>query len=140
LTVAVWLLGFMLWVPVEKLFMTEIGFDPATIGVMAAAYAALVPIIEVPSGDHRDRWSRRGVLVIAAMRSWAQGPLGVRQVSALGAVRSHGVADVNHAFRIVVYHDPTRTSNCSIASLRIASSLTLRLGRLPLGANSSVEG
>jgi hypothetical protein len=39
----------------------------------------------------------------------------------------------NHAFRIVVCHDPTKTSNCSMASLRIASSLTLTLGRHPLG-------
>ena len=67
LTVAVALQGFMLWVPVEKLFMTEIGFDAATIGVMAAAYAALVPVIEIPSGLLADRWSRRGVLVIAAL-------------------------------------------------------------------------
>jgi MFS family permease len=67
LTVAVGLLGFMLWVPVEKLFMTEIGFDAASIGVMAAAYAALVPIIEIPSGILADRWSRRGVLLIAAV-------------------------------------------------------------------------
>ncbi len=67
LTLAVALLGFMLWVPVEKLFMTEIGFDAASIGVMAAAYAALVPIIEIPSGILADRWSRRGVLVIAAV-------------------------------------------------------------------------
>jgi MFS family permease len=66
LTVAVSLMGFMLWVPVEKLFMTEIGFDAASIGLMAAAYAALVPIIEIPSGILADRWSRRGVLVIAA--------------------------------------------------------------------------
>ena len=67
LTIAVALQGFMLWVPVEKLFMTEIGFDAATIGVMAAAYAALVPVIEIPSGLLADRWSRRGVLVIAAI-------------------------------------------------------------------------
>lgn len=67
LTAAVALLGFMLWVPVEKLFMTEIGFDAASIGVMAAAYAALVPIIEIPSGILADRWSRRGVLVISAV-------------------------------------------------------------------------
>ena len=59
-------MGFMLWVPVEKLFMTEIGFDPASIGVMAAAYAALTPLIEIPSGILADRWSRRGVLMIAA--------------------------------------------------------------------------
>lgn len=67
LTIAVALQGFMLWVPVEKLFMTEIGFDPASIGVMAAFYAALVPVIEIPSGILADRWSRRGVLVVAAM-------------------------------------------------------------------------
>jgi predicted MFS family arabinose efflux permease len=66
LTVAVSLLGFMLWVPIEKLFMTAIGFDAASIGVMVAAYAALVPIIEIPSGILADRWSRRGVLAIAA--------------------------------------------------------------------------
>jgi MFS family permease len=57
----------MLWVPVEKLFMTEIGFDAATIGVMAASYAALVPLIEIPSGVMADRWSRRGVLIISAI-------------------------------------------------------------------------
>jgi MFS family permease len=34
---------------------------------MAAAYAAVVPIIEIPSGILADRWSRRGVLVIATL-------------------------------------------------------------------------
>ena len=68
LHVAVFLQGFILWVPVEKLFMSEIGFDPATIGVMAAAYAAVVPIVEVPSGILADRWSRRGTLVVATRR------------------------------------------------------------------------
>lgn len=57
----------MLWVPVEKLFMSEIGFDPAAVGLMAAAYAAVVPIVEVPSGILADRWSRRGVLVVASV-------------------------------------------------------------------------
>jgi hypothetical protein len=38
--------GFLLWVPVEKLFMSEIGFDPASIGLMATTYADVVPIIE----------------------------------------------------------------------------------------------
>jgi MFS family permease len=66
LQAAVALQGFMLWVPVEKLFMNEIGFDAATVGVMAAAYAALVPLVEIPSGMLADRWSRRGVLVVAS--------------------------------------------------------------------------
>ena len=67
LHIAVGLQGFMLWVPVEKLFMTEIGFDAAAVGAMAAAYAALVPIIEIPSGILADRWSRRGVLIVASL-------------------------------------------------------------------------
>lgn len=59
--------GFVLWYPVEKLFMTEIGFDAASVGLMAAAYAAVVPLFEVPSGVLADRWSRRGVLVVASV-------------------------------------------------------------------------
>jgi MFS family permease len=66
LHVAVALQGFMLWVPVEKLFLAEIGFDPAAVGVMAAAYAAVVPLVEIPSGILADRWSRRGVLAVAS--------------------------------------------------------------------------
>ena len=65
LQLATFLQGLLFWVPVEKLFMNEIGFTPATIGVMAAAYAAVVPVLEVPSGILADRWSRRGVLIIA---------------------------------------------------------------------------
>jgi predicted MFS family arabinose efflux permease len=64
LYVAVFLHGFMLWPPVEKLFMIEIGFDAAAVGLVAAAYAALVPVVEIPSGILADRWSRRGVLAI----------------------------------------------------------------------------
>jgi MFS family permease len=56
--------GVALWIPVEKLFMSEIGFTPATIGIMAAAYAAVVPLLEIPSGVLADRWSRRGVLMV----------------------------------------------------------------------------
>lgn len=57
------------WVAIEKLFMTSIGFDAATIGLMAAIYAIFVPFIEVPSGIWADRWSRRGILIIASVAS-----------------------------------------------------------------------
>ena len=67
LHVAAFLQGTLLWLPVEKLFMNEIGFDAASIGVMAAVYAAVVPIVEVPSGILADRWSRRGVLVVSSV-------------------------------------------------------------------------
>ena len=59
--------GFMLWVPVEKLFMTEIGFTAASVGVMAAAYAAVVPLLEVPSGILADRWSRNWLMVLSSL-------------------------------------------------------------------------
>jgi MFS family permease len=65
LFVAVFLWNVSLWVPIEKLFETDIGFDAASIGVLAAVYAAVVPLLEVPSGVLADRWSRRSVLVIA---------------------------------------------------------------------------
>jgi hypothetical protein len=46
LQIGVALQGLILWVPIEKLFMTEIGFDAAAVGTMAAAYAAVVPLLE----------------------------------------------------------------------------------------------
>ena len=55
--------GLMLWVPVEKLFMTELGFDATAVGIMAGVYALVVPLLEVPSGILADRWSRKGVLM-----------------------------------------------------------------------------
>jgi MFS family permease len=82
LRIAMFLQGIAPWVPVEKLFMSGIGFDPALVAVMAAAYAAVVPVMEIPSGILADRWSRRGVLVLAA----SAGLLSV----AVGAV-SHNV-------------------------------------------------
>jgi MFS family permease len=67
LQIGVALQGLILWVPIEKLFMTEIGFDAASVGVMAAAYAAVVPLLEVPSGILADRWSRSGALILACV-------------------------------------------------------------------------
>ena len=67
LFVATALQGLMLWVPVEKLFLSDIGFTPADIGLMAAVYAGVVPLAEVPSGVLADRWSRRGVLALAGL-------------------------------------------------------------------------
>lgn len=64
---AVFLQNLALWVPIEKLFMTSIGFDAAGVGLMAAVYAGVVPLFEVPSGVLADRWSRRGVLVLGAV-------------------------------------------------------------------------
>jgi hypothetical protein len=76
LQVAIGLQGMILWVPVEKLFMTEIGFTAASVSVMAAAYAAVVPLLEVPSGILADRWSRNWVMVCASAALVASSLLG----------------------------------------------------------------
>ena len=64
---AAFLQNLALWVAIEKLFLTSIGFDAAGVGAMAAVYAVVVPMFEVPSGLLADRWSRRGVLVGACL-------------------------------------------------------------------------
>jgi hypothetical protein len=67
LAVGLGLQNMLFWLPVEKLFMTDIGFDAAAIGVIAAVYAAVVPVLEVPFGVLADRWSRTGVLGLASV-------------------------------------------------------------------------
>lgn len=74
--IAVGLQGILLWVPVEKLFMTDIGFDARSVSIMAAAYAAVVPLLEVPSGILADRWSRSYVMVCASVALMGSSLLG----------------------------------------------------------------
>ena len=76
LQVAVGLQGMALWVPVEKLFMSQIGFDAGSVAVMAAAYAAVVPLLEMPSGILADRGSRRLMMVAATAALAASSLLG----------------------------------------------------------------
>ena len=76
LQVAVGLQGIILWVPIEKLFMTQIGFTAQSVAVMAAAYAAVVPLLEVPSGILADRWSRNRIMVCASIALIASSLLG----------------------------------------------------------------
>ena len=76
LALGVGLQNMLLWVPVEKLFMTDIGFDAAAIGIVAAVYAAVVPLLEVPFGVLADRWSRTGVLVLATVALAASSLIG----------------------------------------------------------------
>ena len=64
LLVGGFLQSFALWVPTEKLFMTELGFDASAVALVAVAYAVVVPALEVPSGVVADRWSRRNVAAV----------------------------------------------------------------------------
>lgn len=59
--------NMLLWPPVEKLFMTRIGFTAASVGLVAAAYAVVSPLLQVPTGILADRWSRRGLLVLSSL-------------------------------------------------------------------------
>jgi MFS family permease len=67
LQVGIGLQSLLLWLPVEKMFMTELGFNAAAIGLVAAVYAAVVPLLEVPFGVMADRWSRSGMLILATV-------------------------------------------------------------------------
>ena len=59
--------GFVLWYNVEKLFMHSIGFDNTAIGFMVAIYSFVMLAVNSPSGILADRWSRKGVLVLASI-------------------------------------------------------------------------
>lgn len=47
--------------------MKSIGFDDATIGLMVAILSATVILFETPSGILADKWSRKGVLILASI-------------------------------------------------------------------------
>ncbi len=67
LYIAAFFQGFVFWYTIEKLFMKEIGFNDTGIGAMIAAYSVVMLLIETPSGILADRWSRKGVLVLASV-------------------------------------------------------------------------
>lgn len=98
LQIGVGLQGLILWVPIEKLFMTEIGFDAASVGAMAAAYAAVVPLLEVPSGILADRWSRSWIMILGCVALMASSLLGGLSHSVLAYVIAAMVLGVYFAF------------------------------------------
>ena len=59
--------SFVLWYTIEKLFMKSIGFNNTEIGLLVAGYSAVMLIVETPSGILADRWSRKGVLILASV-------------------------------------------------------------------------
>jgi MFS family permease len=58
--------SFMLWYGIEKLFMRTIGFDDAQIAFAGILIAASMVVFQVPTGVLADRWSRRGMLMVAS--------------------------------------------------------------------------
>ena len=133
--------GVALWVPIEKLFLSQIGFTPQTVGIMAAAYAALVPVLEVPSGILADRWSRRGVLVIGNVGAAASvfvGGLSANVITYVLAAMLLGVyfAMQSGTFDAVVYDTVLEETGSSgqfeamIGRIRVAESVSLVTGAL----------
>jgi len=76
LNVGVALQNLLLWVPVEKMFMTQIGFDAVAIALVAAVYATVAPVLEVPFGILADRWSRTGMMILASLALAASSAVG----------------------------------------------------------------
>src|SRR6266699_4340999 len=68
--------GLVLWAPIEKVFLRSLGFDQAALGLMAACYTSLIPLLDLTSGILADRWSRKGVLMLASVASMLNALLG----------------------------------------------------------------
>jgi MFS family permease len=138
-----------LWVPIEKLFMTSIGFTAASIGVMAAVYAVIVPVLEVPSGIMADRWSRRGVLVLASAAAIVSVVVGGLSQSIPAYMVSAAFLGVFFAlqsgtFESVVYDTVLEETGDSeaferkIGRVRIVESIALVTGALAGGAIAQI--
>jgi MFS family permease len=59
--------GLVFWYAIEKVFMVHIGFTPTTIALQVIIMASTGLLLEVPSGILADRWSRKGVLIMACL-------------------------------------------------------------------------
>jgi MFS family permease len=137
--------GVALWVPVEKLFLTQIGFTAQTIGLVAASYAVVVPILEIPTGILADRWSRRGVLMvgnIAAFLSVLVGGLSTSVEMYLVSAVLLGVFFAMHSgtFDAIVYDTVVEETGSSdqfeatIGRVKMIESASLVVGGLAGGA------
>jgi MFS family permease len=147
--VAAFFYSVALWVPIEKLFMTSIGFDAVSIGIMAAVYAGVVPLLETPSGILADRWSRRGVSMVALLAlivSVTIGGLSQNVATYTVAALFLGVffAMQSGTFDSIVYDavlEETGDSGAferSIGRLRLVESAALVIGALAGGAIAAV--
>lgn len=59
--------GLVFWYAIEKLFMSSIGFNAATIGQAVAFCTAVTFFSETPLGILADRWSRKYILALTPL-------------------------------------------------------------------------
>lgn len=65
LYIATGLGAIVFWYSIEKLFMRSIGFTDAGIGLVITLIGVTTLLFGIPSGVLADKWSRKGVLMIA---------------------------------------------------------------------------
>jgi len=66
LYVATFFQSFVLWYAVEKFFMHDIGFNDAQIAIAGILLSVGMILAQTPTGILADRWSRKGVLILAS--------------------------------------------------------------------------
>lgn len=59
--------SMVFWYAIEKLFMKSIGFNDQTIALTTILFTVVMLCANIPMGILADRWSRKGVLVLASV-------------------------------------------------------------------------
>ncbi len=136
--------GLVLWAPIEKVFLRSLGFDQAALGLMAACYSSLIPLLDLASGILADRWSRKGVLMlasVAAMLNALLGGLSHDVPTYLVSTLFFGVevALVSGTYESILYDTllehtgHSRAFEKRLSQLKLLSSLALLIGALAGG-------
>src|SRR5712691_2022762 len=136
--------GLVLWAPIEKVFLKSLGFDQAALGLMAACYSSLIPLLDLASGILADRWSRKGVLVLASVASMLNALLGGLSHNVptyLVSTLFFGVevALVSGTYESILYDTllehtgQSREFEQRLGQLKLLSSLALLIGALAGG-------
>src|SRR2546421_5209891 len=133
--------GLVLWAPIEKVFLKSLGFDQAALGLMAACYGSLIPLLDLTSGMLADRWSRKGILMLASVASMLNALLGGLSHDVptyLVSTLFFGVevAFVSGTYESIVYDTLLELTGHShafgkrLGQLKLLSSLALIIGAL----------
>src|SRR5947209_8189901 len=136
--------GLVLWAPIEKGFLRGLGFDQAALGLMAACYSSLIPLLDLFSGLLADRWRRKGVLMLAsvsAMLNALLGGLSHNVPTYLVSTLFFGVevAFVSGTYESLIYDTllehtgESRTFEKHLSQVKLLSSLALLLSALAGG-------
>ncbi len=65
LYLATFLNCLIFWYAIEKIFLKSIGFNTQTITLVTIIYTVVMLAVNIPAGILADRWSRKGMLLVA---------------------------------------------------------------------------